>query len=272
MDVLDNGERINRFLVFDLLAESGINVTNRPLTKRLGYLRECVMEPHQNFVKRNPDYAAQLPFRLEPKPVELSYGLTKVLAVDIPKLKHGNDGLIFTSVNAPYSFGTCEKMLKWKPPSENSIDFQLHLIDRHTEEPWRPPSKKASRDGGDSVAATDEDIPRCALFIRGKKGNQFWENMVVGAKEWERLKTEDRLENRIVECNYSIERKGWTFMRFRDDKPDPNYIDIAQKIMRSIKDGVESEELVAAASDIRTCWKTRQAAPQRKTGPNLGGV
>ncbi|PVU90828.1 hypothetical protein BB559_004423 [Furculomyces boomerangus] len=46
----------------------------------------------------------------EVKKMELSYGLTKVLEVDIPNLKHKNDGLIFTSSIAPYATGTCNKM------------------------------------------------------------------------------------------------------------------------------------------------------------------
>jgi mRNA guanylyltransferase len=79
----------------------------------------------------------------------LSYHLEKVFEVDIPALHHGNDGLIYTRVSAPYTPGTDRSMcvrsptrpsitlliacvvrpfrLKWKPPSENSIDFKLLL-------------------------------------------------------------------------------------------------------------------------------------------------
>jgi len=61
------------------------------------------------------------------KKMEFSYGLTKILEFEIPRLKHKNDGLIFTSINSPYIPGTCQKMLKWKPPHENTIDFKLTL-------------------------------------------------------------------------------------------------------------------------------------------------
>ena len=87
---------------------------------------------------------------MELKVQELAYGIDAVFKVHLPRLRHGNDGLIFTSAEAPYTSGTDYKMLvlsflfssrlrfadadtvrcdrlKWKPPSENSIDFLLQL-------------------------------------------------------------------------------------------------------------------------------------------------
>lgn len=43
----------------------------------------------------------------------------------IPKLKHENDGLIFTREDKPYINGTCEYIVKWKPRRLNSVDFEL---------------------------------------------------------------------------------------------------------------------------------------------------
>lgn len=42
--------------------------------------------------------------------MELAYGAYKILEVDIPRLKHKNDGLIFTSSVAGYKPGTYDKM------------------------------------------------------------------------------------------------------------------------------------------------------------------
>lgn len=93
------------------------------------------------------------PFQVALKPMELAYGVEKVMRQDIPKLMHGHDGLIFTCCGSGYITGTDEMMcvlrsrgeharrsfaepfpavlpsrsLKWKPPSENSIDFKLEL-------------------------------------------------------------------------------------------------------------------------------------------------
>jgi hypothetical protein len=59
------------------------------------------------------------------KKVEKSYGLPLVHR-SIQHLQHENDGFLFTSATAPYNLGTCETMLKWKPPHMNSIDFSVH--------------------------------------------------------------------------------------------------------------------------------------------------
>ena len=36
-----------------------------------------------------------------------------------------NDGLIFTVDACPYYPGTCNEIIKWKPPHMNSIDFEM---------------------------------------------------------------------------------------------------------------------------------------------------
>ena len=44
------------------------------------------------------------------KPMELAYGIEAVFKDHLPKLQHGNDGLIFTGAEAPYTVGTDERM------------------------------------------------------------------------------------------------------------------------------------------------------------------
>lgn len=42
-------------------------------------------------------------------------------------ITHETDGLIFAKDHEPYSAGTCETLLKWKPPNKNSFDFKVHV-------------------------------------------------------------------------------------------------------------------------------------------------
>jgi hypothetical protein len=52
----------------------------------------------------------RLIYRIIKKPMELAYGLDMVLLHTIPKLEHGQDGLIFTAVDEPYVIGEDHNM------------------------------------------------------------------------------------------------------------------------------------------------------------------
>jgi len=100
--------------------------------------------------------------------------------LDITNLHHGNDGLIYTSVSGPYVPGTDRNILKWKPPSENSIDFKLVL---------RFPPMPGSSKQPDLHAK-----PIFALHVwcggEGAKANyEPWDIMHVNDEEWERCVT-----------------------------------------------------------------------------------
>jgi mRNA guanylyltransferase len=198
------------------------------------------------------------------KPMERAYAIDKVFAVDVPALEHGHDGLIFTCVRTPYQFGTDTNMyaavfiavvvsltrwhsLKWKPPSENSIDFKLVLrfppVPDGREPDWvaRPVFALHVWGGGDGAYAryepfdvldVDDDeweacvrspaVRRCMLMYKG------------------RWKAEgEQIDDRIVEVCWDAERERWRRMRFRDDKPHGNHRNVVDKIIASIADGVE---------------------------------
>lgn len=48
--------------------------------------------------------------RVKLKPMELAYGIQAVFKDHLPRLQHGNDGLIFTGAEAPYTSGTDKRM------------------------------------------------------------------------------------------------------------------------------------------------------------------
>ncbi|KAJ3315317.1 Dcp1p-Dcp2p decapping enzyme complex alpha subunit [Boothiomyces sp. JEL0838] len=105
--VIDGGRKL--FMVFDALYIHDKDLTGKPYTKRLGYLRESVIKPFMKSMERNPDYVRKFPFEITQKRIEFSYNLHCVFR-DIERYKHETDGLIFTSAVAPYAFATCDKM------------------------------------------------------------------------------------------------------------------------------------------------------------------
>jgi len=46
-------------------------------------------------------------------------------------------------------------------------------------------------------------------------------------------------------------------MRFRWDKPNANFVDVAKNVQQSIRDGVSKEELIKWAVDIKAGWRKR---------------
>ncbi|KAF9204547.1 Dcp1p-Dcp2p decapping enzyme complex alpha subunit [Podila verticillata] len=79
-------------------------------------------------------------------------------------------------------------------------------------------------------------------------------------QRWQSTSTE--LQNRVVEVNYSPSDNTWRFFRFRDDKEHGNHSSVVQKVVQSIQDGVEREELRQAAPHIRAAWKERARIQQ----------
>lgn len=66
--------------------------------------------------------------------------------------------------------------------------------------------------------------------------------MEVSDEEWESWKESgEQIDNRIIEVVWNVERQTWKKLRFRDDKLEGNFTTVVQKIIESIKDGVEAE-------------------------------
>lgn len=246
LDVNQLGQKHLRYVSFDCMIVHGKDLTQRPLSKRLGYLREHVVGPFKHLCKKFPDYSTNLPFTLEVKKMEFAYGLERILN-EIPFLQHKNDGLIFTSTEAKYSTGTCEKILKWKPAHENSVDFKIQLI-RDLNKPNRKPIFK--------------------LFIwTGGESYQEYSEMAVTDQEWESWRNQGiKWDNRIVEVIYDpdhVPPLKWKFLRFRDDKLHANHISVLEKILKSIDDAVDIDLLKEYCPKIRNAWKERAATAQQ---------
>ncbi|KAG0164767.1 Dcp1p-Dcp2p decapping enzyme complex alpha subunit [Apophysomyces sp. BC1034] len=207
--------------------------------KRLGYLRNDIISPHQNMLRKRPQMVAGLPFLVEFKEQQFTYHLDTVFNHIIPKLKHGNDGLIFTSVNAAYALGTSNKMIKWKPANENSVDFKVRL--------QFPASTTLPGVYDFSV----KPVIQLLVWLGGNEYERFSE-LGITDEEWRESfgSRPNALDGRIIECNYDPElqekyelKSPWRFMRMRNDKPDGNHKSTVDNVILSINDAVTKDEV-----------------------------
>lgn len=250
------GHQQLRFLAFDCIVWEANNLMMRSLMNRYGRLKDWVIAPLKKLISIQPQLRDKMPFDVQLKTMELAYGIDKVLHHDLPKLTHGNDGLIFTSATAPYRIGTDPKILKWKPPSENSIDFRLEL---------RFPPLPDDPEEADFYAK-----PLFVLMMNcGREGEQFFDTLEMSDEEWmERKQRREQLDNRVVEVVWDAPRNTWKILRFRDDKKNGNYRAVVFSILDSIRDGVEAPELSKRSAKIRNAWKARAQGQSSSTQPS----
>lgn len=223
-DTLIDGELIegtNTFLMFDCLMANGQPVWQMELPDRLAKLQNHVIQPYQHMMKNIEGYAKEAPFRLQLKQQYKSYGIGELLEKVIPQQTHPNDGLIFTPVKEPYKAGTWQSLLKWKPAELNTVDF---LVQKSGKEE--------------------------AILLVCRHGIP---------EEYSRSTDPALLEHdgSVVECRRTADNQ-WLFVRPRTDKPQPNDVSVADKVLDSIKDNVTGKELIGALEEIRRNWKARE--------------
>ena len=282
IDTLIDGELVNdqepdghvqlRYLVFDCLTLDGGKLLQRTLDKRLAYYRDKVWKPYRALYNKYPNEKEFTPFDVEFKKMEKAYGIEMLFRDTLPNLPHGNDGLIFTCRNTPYKPGTDPNILKWKPSNENSVDFRLDL-----DIPLSEPDSEDEANGIHNPSPDYSTMPGFRLSV-GEDGKHMrhWGTMYVTGNEWEELKAQQRpLDEAVIEC-YQDALQRWRFMRFRDDKREPNHISTVQSVMESIHDRIEEKDLIGICQEVRDAWKAREreeaAALARKnsSGPLPG--
>jgi len=259
MDTMPDGTKEPKFLVFDLLALDGkADLLSKPLDKRLGYFKEHVMKPLKRLFLDYPEELRFQAFQVEMKEMQFSYGIEMMFREVLPKLKHQNDGLIFTCRGSPYQFGTDPHILKWKAPYDNTIDFRLQL-----NFPLVEPDEYDRAEGITEPFVDYDSVPDARLLIytgSGRDGpgyEEFKDPLYLTEAEWETLKElGDPLQHRVVECSLD-EEKRWRLYRFRDDKNEANHISTVNSVLESIRDGVSEDNLLNAAKAIKDGWKLR---------------
>lgn len=261
MDDVGNGVKEPRFLVFDCLVLDGkTNLLTRSLDKRLAYFQQHVMKPYTALLKKMPGLRETQAFLVQMKDMQFAYAIEMMFKDVLPKLKHGNDGLIFTCRETGYQFGTDEHILKWKPVTENTIDFQMRIMFKTVQ-----PDETDLAEGVTEPYIDYEGyqgVPDVELHVfmgNGPEPYKYFNQLYLTPEEWETLKSlGDPLQERVVEC--ALDEQGrWRLHRFRDDKPNANHVSTVNSVMQSIQDSVSEEELLAASGTIKEAWKARAA-------------
>ncbi|KAM6460672.1 mRNA-capping enzyme isoform 2-T2 [Liasis olivaceus] len=144
------------------------------------------------------------------------------------EVSHEVDGLIFQPIGK-YKPGRCDDILKWKPPSLNSVDFRL----------------KIARVAGEGL------LPRnVGLLYVGSLDRPFAEIKVT--------KDLKQYDNKIIECKF--ENNSWVFMRQRIDKSFPNAYNTAMAVCNSIQHPVTKEFLFEF---IEKCMAATPGQPRK---------
>ncbi|XP_065537326.1 mRNA-capping enzyme isoform X1 [Lathamus discolor] len=222
-----NGQVVPRYLIYDIIKFNGQPVGDCDFNVRLACIEKEIIFPRHEKMKNGLIDKAQEPFSVRNKPFFDIYASRKLLEGSFAReVSHEVDGLIFQPTGK-YKPGRCDDILKWKPPSLNSVDFRL----------------KITRIGGEGLLTQNVGL----LYV----GN--FDRPFAQIKVTKELKQYD---NKIIECKF--ENNSWVFMRQRIDKSFPNAYSTAMAVCNSIQNPVTKEMLFefidrcAAASQGQT--------------------
>lgn len=219
LPLTDKQER--RFLVYDMMAINQVSLVERPFYERWKMIYEEVIGPRNSereSMCQTPYYRYELePFRVRRKDFWLLSTVTKIFQELFPNLTHKADGLIFQGWDDPYVPRTHEGLLKWKFPEMNSVDFLFEMVDSRQ---------------------------LLYLFERGKK--RLLDNRVVFPEGTE----PSAYSGKIIECAWDSEKDAWIYKKVRVDKGTPNEFNTYRKVMRSIKDNITEDVVLAEIQEI----------------------
>ncbi|XP_036104153.1 mRNA-capping enzyme isoform X3 [Molossus molossus] len=193
-----NGQAVPRYLIYDIIKFNAQPVGDCDFNVRLQCIEREIINPRHEKMKAGLIDKTQEPFSVRNKPFFDIYTSRKLLEGNFAKeVSHEMDGLIFQPTGK-YKPGRCDDILKWKPPSLNSVDFRL----------------KITRMGGEGLLPQNVGL----LYVGG------YERPFAQIKVTKELKQYD---NKIIECKF--ENNSWVFMRQRTDKSFPNAYNTAME-------------------------------------------
>ncbi|XP_021077698.1 mRNA-capping enzyme isoform X3 [Mus pahari] len=215
-----NGQAVPRYLIYDIIKFNAQPVGDCDFNIRLQCIEREIISPRHEKMKTGLIDKTQEPFSVRPKQFFDINISRKLLEGNFAKeVSHEMDGLIFQPIGK-YKPGRCDDILKWKPPSLNSVDFRL----------------KITRMGGEGLLPQNVGL----LYVGG------YERPFAQIKVTKELKQYD---NKIIECKF--ENNSWVFMRQRIDKSFPNAYNTAMDVQQPPRGRSESIPWTLTRSSCR---------------------
>jgi mRNA-capping enzyme len=228
LDVV-NGHKVPRYLIYDIITYESQNVGGTDFRRRLLCIDKEIIGPREKAKEEGIIDRSREPFGIRKKDFWELRDTFKIFGDNFKRnLTHEIDGLIFQPVADPYLAGRCDSVLKWKPPSHNSVDFKLRI---YREE--RPGMLKTMI-GNLYVGPPNNKMPFATMKVK------------KDLKEY---------DNKIIECTFNMATNEWVFMRERTDKSFPNSYDTAVAVCNSIRFPITKEVLLDFIE--KEGWKPR---------------
>jgi len=181
----------------------------------------------------------------------------------IPRLPHGNDGLIFTLDKCPYYPGTCQYIVKWKPKSQNTVDFKVQNI-----------AGNEHKLIGLYTMDNNQLVLFDLVFFKSEEEQATYLNKIVemrfdekhttpGLMSYNMIKEDkpDEPIDKLVKLydpnlfkKLAPEEKmggGWVPDRIRTERQEPNANKTAKNVLVSINDSVSKEDLADVCEGIQ---------------------
>ena len=259
------GVPVNRcFLVYDcctlpsLSKATGVPPAGSKYFQRWEAIEAAIIRPKELYEKKmGPKYVgAAEPFRLLRKNF---YGVEKAewLLKEFKSL-HPCDGLIFQPQDEPYRPRTCERLLKWKNPHLNSVDFFVY------EDAWGTLQLYVtSATDGKPKLLSEVALPTAMLneLQTNNRPSPLTAPLYTDRAEEGEPKL---VSGMIAECVWDSDRKGWSLLRVRLDKAHPNHESVFVRVWQSICDNLEADNVLELLAPAVTTRKAKLAAAAQK--------
>ncbi|KAI1716071.1 mRNA capping enzyme, catalytic domain-containing protein [Ditylenchus destructor] len=207
---------IPRLLIYDIIAFEDKNVGKECFTTRTQIITVELIEPRRKAMMEGKIIRENEPMSVRRK--DFCFLLATYKYFDqkfMCNLGHEIDGLIFQPVDEPYTAGRFDKLLKWKPPEQCTIDFKLQI----------------------------QTIERPGM-LKERKGLLYVLHTDVPLGEIKVTRDLMKYEGKIIECHFNPKTKYWEFMRERTDKSFPNAYTTAKSVCNTIRYPITKEILL----------------------------